>query len=104
LDGIIFLTSGYYDQESWNYREFISRFRKEMQITPNYYHLLGYDVGKWMMMNYQAGDSRQEFKNSLESSDRYQGLMSDIHFNGKPRVNSELNIIKYNLGQFIKIK
>jgi ABC-type branched-subunit amino acid transport system substrate-binding protein len=104
LDGLIFISPGYFDPESWNYRTFLSRFRQQMQTTPDKYHLLGYDIGKWMLTYYRPGMSRQEFRDVLAASGKYEGILENIKFGLKPRVNSELNIIRFYLGQFLKVK
>ncbi|GAB4370160.1 MAG: hypothetical protein Kow0042_12290 [Calditrichia bacterium] len=104
LDGLIYVTAGYYDPKSWNYIEFMNRFRQQMHTTPQFYHLLGYDIGKWMFSHYTPGMSRIEFRNKLANTDRYTGIVENIHFGKKERVNSELNIIRFYLGQFLKLK
>jgi ABC-type branched-subunit amino acid transport system substrate-binding protein len=104
LNGLIFITAGYLDKESWNYREFTTRFRTVMHQTPDRYHLLGYDIAKWMMTNYQPGMDRQAFRDKLESAGTYRGILEDIVFKQKPRVNSSLNVIKFQMGQLIKLK
>ncbi len=104
LDGLIYVTAGYFDPASWNYKEFMTRFRLRMHTTPEIYHLLGYDIASWLMKNYQPGMNRQDFRDALENSDLYTGMVENIRFARKPRVNSELNIIKFSLGQLIKVK
>ena len=104
LNGLIFITAGYLDRESWNFREFTSRFREVMHETPNRFDLLGYDVAKWLMENYQAGMDRQAFRDKLEEAPAYHGVLENIVFQKKPRVNSWLNVVKFQLGQFIKLK
>ncbi len=104
LDGLIYVTAGYFDPDSWNYKEFMTRFRLRMHTTPEIYHLLGYDIASWLMKNYRAGMSRQDFRDALEKSDLYTGIVENIRFARKSRVNSELNIIKFSLGQLIKVK
>lgn len=104
LDGLVYISAGYFDPESWNYRTFLSRFRQEMQESPNKYHLLGYDIGKWMITHYRPGMSRKEYRDVLAASGFYEGILENIKFGLKPRVNSELNIIRFYLGQFLKVK
>jgi ABC-type branched-subunit amino acid transport system substrate-binding protein/outer membrane protein assembly factor BamD (BamD/ComL family) len=104
LDGLIFITSGYFDPQSMNYREFQSRFRQKMQVTPTFYHFLGYDIGKWLMMNYQPGMVRESFTEKLENGDPYKGIITNINFGEKPRVNDQLNLVRYYLGQYLKLK
>ncbi len=104
LDGLIYVTAGYYDPQAWEYKAFLSRFRQQMHETPDMYHLLGYDIGKWMLGHYRPGISRQEFRDDLEKGDLYKGILENIKFGSKPRVNSQLNIIKFYLGQILKVK
>ncbi len=104
LDGLIFITAGYYDPGSWNYKTFLSRFRQRMRETPEIYHLLGYDIGKWMISQYQPGVNRRDFRDQLMQGPLYQGILENIKFGLKPRVNSELNIIKFYRGQLLKVK
>jgi hypothetical protein len=104
LDGLIYMTAGYFDPESWNYKTFISRFRQQMQETPDLYHLLGYDIGKWMISLYEPEISRGAYRDKLAISGLYQGMLENIQFGIKPRVNSQLNIIKFYRGQILKVK
>ncbi len=104
LDGLIYVTAGYYDPDSWNYKAFKSRFRQQMQKTPGMYHLLGYDVGKWMLSHYQKDISRRSFRDNLENSEEYEGVLENIKFGRKLRVNSQLNIVRFKLGQIMKIE
>ncbi len=104
LDGLIYISAGYFDPESWNYKTFLSRFRQQMQETPQIYHLLGYDIGKWMISHYRPGISRGEYRDGLADGDIYQGILENIKFGIKPRVNSQLNIIKFYRGQILKLQ
>jgi ABC-type branched-subunit amino acid transport system substrate-binding protein len=104
LDGLIYITAGYFETESWNYKAFQSRFRQVMQETPEVYHLLGYDIGKWMISHFRSGISRRDFRDALAGGELYQGFLENIHFGIKPRVNSELNVIRFYRGQLLKVK
>ncbi|UCF64683.1 MAG: ABC transporter substrate-binding protein [bacterium] len=104
LDGLIYISAGYVDQESWNFKAFQSRFRQQMQETAEKYHLLGYDIGKWMISHYQPGISRGAFRDRLSNSELYQGILENIKFGINPRVNSQLNIIKFYRGQILKVQ
>ena len=104
LDGLIYISAGYIDPESWNLKAFQSRFRQQMQETAEIYHLLGYDIGKWMISHYQPGISRGAFRDRLANTDLYQGVLENLQFSIKPRVNSQLNIIKFYRGQILKVQ
>lgn len=104
LDGLIYITAGYFDPQSWNYTAFVSRFRQQMQESPEVYHLLGYDLGKWMITQYEPGINRGVYRDKLIKGELYQGMLENIDFGIKPRVNSQLNIIKFYRGQILKMK
>jgi outer membrane protein assembly factor BamD (BamD/ComL family)/ABC-type branched-subunit amino acid transport system substrate-binding protein len=104
IDGIIYVSPGYFESNSWNYKAFLSRFRQHMKETPGKYHLLGYDLGKWMMNQYQMGVNRMEYRDRLENAPLYEGILENIKFGYKPRVNSKLNIIRYYMGQVLRVK
>ena len=104
LDGLIYISAGYFDPESWNYKAFMSRFRQKMQDSPGVYHLLGYDIGKWMISQYQPGITRGSFRDRLATTQVYEGILENINFGIKPRVNSQLNIIQFYRGQILKLK
>ena len=57
-----------------------------------------------MISHYRPGISRGEYRDGLADGDSYQGILENIKFGIKPRVNSQLNIIKFYRGQILKIK
>lgn len=104
INGIIYVTAGYLDKDSWNYREFTNRFRQKMQTTPGFYQLLGYDIGKWLISHFHQGITRQKLRDTLAGSRLYQGILENIQFGPKKQVNSQLNIVKFYSGQILKMK
>ncbi len=103
IEGLIYITAGYYDPNSTDYRLFMNRFRSEMNTTPEKFHLLGYDIMRWILSNYQPGISPQKLKSNLENTNAYKGIIENIQFTSTPRVNSKLTLLKLNLGQLIKL-
>ncbi|MGH1363186.1 MAG: ABC transporter substrate-binding protein [Calditrichia bacterium] len=103
LEGLTYITAGYYDPNSWNYKGFMNRFRESMKTTPDLFHLLGYDIMKWIITNYRKGMTRDQLRDNLERSGLYQGILESIQFTTTPRVNSNLTLLKLNLGQIIKL-
>ncbi|MFQ5584361.1 MAG: ABC transporter substrate-binding protein, partial [Calditrichia bacterium] len=104
VEGLVYVTASYFDPESWNYKEFMNRFRMQMNETPLFYHLLGYDMMKWILQNYKPGMSPEELKSKLENSELYNGIVENIKFSNKPRVNDQLKVIKFSFGHFIQLK
>lgn len=103
LEGLIYITAGYYDPNSWEYREFLNRFRNDMRATPELFHLLGYDIMRWLLANFQPGMSQETFQNQLQNTTQYQGMLENIDFSNSPRINGKLNVLKLKLGQIIKL-
>ena len=103
LEGLTFISAGYYDTESTNYRLFTNQFRSTMQTTPERFHLLGYDIMKWLLANYRPGLDRDAYRDRLEKTNGYQGIMQSIQFGQKPRVNNKLSVLKLNYGQIIPL-
>lgn len=103
IDGLIYITSKYYDKNSWNYKEFMNRYRQQMHETPELFQLLGYDIMKWILQNYKSGMTPDELKEKLESTNLYQGILKNIEFKDKQRVNTRLKVIKFSLGQLVTL-
>lgn len=103
VDGLVYVTSRYYDKNSWNYKEFMSRYRLQMHDTPELYQLLGYDMMKWILQNYRSGMTPDELRDNLEKAQLYQGVVENIQFSDKPRVNDSLKVMKFSLGQLVRL-
>ena len=48
LNGLIFITDGYLNEESWDYRQFRNNFRKTLKRTPGKFELIGYDSSNFI--------------------------------------------------------
>lgn len=103
IDGLVYITSKYYDKNSWNYKEFMNRYRQQMHETPEIFQLLGYDIMKWILQNYKSGMTPDELKEQLENAKLYQGILKNIEFDDKQRVNTRLKVIKFSLGQLVTL-
>ena len=103
IDGLVYVTSRYYDKNSWNYKEFMNRYRLQMHDTPELFHLLGYDMMKWILQNYRSGMTPDELREKLEKAQLYQGILENIQFSDKPRVNDRLKVMKFSLGQLVRL-
>ncbi len=104
LGRLYFITTGFIDPQSWNFREFASRFRTAMKVTPGAYHMLGYDLMKWVLSNYRPGDTPQLLRDRLEKTALYRGILENIQFSVKPRVNNRLTVVKFELGQLLEVE
>jgi ABC-type branched-subunit amino acid transport system substrate-binding protein len=103
VDGLVYVTSRFYDKNSWNYKEFMNRYRLQMHDTPELFQLLGYDMMKWLLQGYKSGMTPDELREALEKSQLYQGIVENIQFSDKPRVNDSLKVMKFSLGQLVRL-
>jgi len=104
LPDLVFISAAYYDPQSWEYRQFVTRFRSRMKTTPELFHMLGYDLMTWMLEKYRPAITRQEFASRLTNPGKYQGIVENIEFREKPRINSHLFVLRFKLGQLLKVK
>jgi len=105
INGIIFGTDGYLNEESWDYREFRNEFRTKYKKTPTLYSVIGYDSFKFVLQAYDPNNlnmSRNQFLRNLKKLNTYNGIYRTIDLT-KKRVNQTLKLLKYNYGQIIPL-
>ena len=104
LPDLVFISAAYYDPRSWEYRRFVTRFRARMKTTPELFHMLGYDLMSWLLEKYRPNMNREEFTSRLNHSGKFQGIVESIEFREKPRINSHLFVLRFKLGQLLKVE
>jgi ABC-type branched-subunit amino acid transport system substrate-binding protein len=105
VNGIIFGTDGYLNEESWDYRQFRNEYRTKYKKTPNLYSVIGYDSFKYILQAYNPTNqnmSRNQFTRNLKKLNTYNGIYRTIDLT-KKRVNQTLQLLKYNYGQIIPL-
>ncbi len=105
INGIIFGTDGYLNEESWDYRQFRNEFRTKYKKTPTLYSVIGYDSFKYILQAYNPTNqnmSRNQFLRNLKKLNTYNGIYRTIDLT-KKRVNQTLQLLKYNYGQIIPL-
>ena len=100
----LFCTGYYLDEDSWDFKNFKNRFRKGMKATPGFYEVLGYDFGKYIFDAANDSQNRTDFLSIIANKGPYRGLSVGIQFGDKPRVNAQVKIIKFKLGQFLNVE
>ncbi len=104
LPNLYFTTAAYYDPQDSDFRLFINRYRSRMKETPGFFHLLGYDIMSWLLRSIKPGSQAQTLKRNLERAPRYQGILENIQFTQKPRVNSQLHILNFQHGMLMRVQ
>ena len=105
VNGIIFSSDGYLNEESWDYRQFRNEFRTKYKKTPTLYAIIGYDSFKYILQAYDSTTpdmNRNQFLLNLNKLNTYNGIYRKIDLN-KERVNQSVQLLKYNYGQIIPL-
>ncbi len=105
INGIVFVTTGYLDEENWDYRQFRNKFRTTKQKSPTIYSLIGYDTMKYMLMplqNLSTAPSRETYINNLKQIQTYNGIYRSLEMDDQ-NCNVKLQLIRYDYGQMIPL-
>jgi ABC-type branched-subunit amino acid transport system substrate-binding protein/TolA-binding protein len=105
INGIVFGTDGYLNEESWDYRQFRNEFRTKYKKSPTMYSVIGYDSFKYVLQAYDPVNqnlSRTQFLKNLKKLNTYNGIYRTIELSRK-RFNQTLQLLKYNYGQIIPL-
>ncbi len=105
INGIIFGTDGYLNEENRDYRRFRNEFRNMFKKSPSIYSILGYDSFKYAIQAFDPQTknmSRNQYFQNLKSLNKYIGIYRVIDLN-KKRYNRGFQLLKYNYGQIIPL-
>lgn len=106
LNGLIFITDGYLNEESWDYRQFRNNFRKTLKRTPGKFELIGYDSFNFILSAFSKSSiavGRDGFANALKRAPVYHGIFRSFKV-GEKRYNNSTRILKYMYGQIMPLK
>ena len=105
INGLIFLSDGYLNEESWDYRQFRNRFRMELNKTPERFEFLGFDSFNFILSvidNKSLELSRRDILRSIQNRALYKGIYGN-YLVGKKRYNNAVRLLKYVYGQIIPL-
>ncbi len=105
LNGLIFITDGFLDEENWDYRNFRNKYRVALNSTPTTYNMVGYDCLRFMLKPLEKGNmilSRSDYTNKLKQVGRFEGLYRTIELDDQNR-NSYMQLLRFNYGQIIPL-
>lgn len=104
VNGIIFVSDGYLNEEGWDFRQFRNNYRNTYQKTPEKFELIGYDSFKFLSQVFNGGEvSRANFLEKIVQLNPYQGVYRSFDID-RSRTNKSVKILKYIYGQIIPIK
>jgi len=105
INGIIFGSDGYLNEENWDYRRFRNDFRTTFKKSPTVYTVIGYDSFKYILQAYDpetTNISRNQFVENLLKLNQYNGIYRTFNLNNL-RINQYIQLLKYNFGQVIPL-
>ena len=105
INGIVFISNGYLDEENWDFRKFRNNFRTALKKTPTIYNVLGYDTFNFMLTPLKEMStipSRESYTMKLKTIRKYQGLYRSLEMDEKNR-NMKLQLLKFDYGQILPL-
>lgn len=103
VDGAIFVSDYFPDENDQAFRNFRSEFRVKLKKTPERWEVFGYDAFNLLNEAISKGaKTGHEINRRLNTISGYQGMKGDISFKGYQRVNHEVNFLQFVNGRIIK--
>ena len=105
VNGIVFVTDGYLNEENWDFRQFRNNYRNTFKKTPEKYELIAYDCFKFLEGAFDGSNAvnRQNFLEKVVRLKPFQGIYRSF-FIDNSRTNKSARILKYIYGQIIPVK
>ncbi len=104
INGIVFVSDGYLNEEGWDFRQFRNNYRNAFHATPEKLELISYDSFKFLSKALSMSKiSRSNFLEKVVQLNPYQGIYRSFDID-RSRTNKSVKILKYIYGQIIPIK
>ncbi|APF17504.1 hypothetical protein Calab_1988 [Caldithrix abyssi DSM 13497] len=105
VNGLLFISDRFLNDESWDYRNFINKFRTSFHRTPEEFEFLGYDNFSFVLNAIAVSEdrpARDNFLNMLTGAPDFEGILRRFHV-GEKRYNNAVRILKYVYGQLLPL-
>ncbi|NOX88174.1 MAG: ABC transporter substrate-binding protein [Calditrichaeota bacterium] len=105
INGLIFISDNFLNQENWDYRQFVNKFRQTFHRTPEKYELLGYDNFNFILHAISSDSkkpTRENFLELMKEAPKYEGILRRFNV-GEKRYNNATRILKYVYGQLLPL-
>lgn len=103
INGAIFISDYFPDENSRDYRTFRTEFRLKAKKTPERWEVYGFDAFNLIVKALQDGaTSGAEISQNLSQLSGFNGKKGMITFRGNHRVNKEVNILQFINGSIVK--
>ncbi len=105
LNGLLFVTDRFLNKESWDYRNFVNKFRTSFKRTPGNYEALGYDNLNFILNAITVNEqnpTRSNFLQLIKNAPDFEGILRRFRV-GEKRYNNATRILKYVYGQLLPL-
>jgi len=105
VNGLIFVTDGYINEEGWDYRQFVNNYRNTFKKTPGKFELIAYDCFMFISGAISKGSTlnRSNFLQKIVQLKPYQGVYRKFDIDGS-HSNQSARILKYIYSQILPVK
>jgi branched-chain amino acid transport system substrate-binding protein len=104
LNGIVFITDSYIDENEPRYKSFEDIFIREMKKHSSRYSIIGYDACRLLLDKVAGGNiTRDAIVHSLQSGKQFQGIHRQISFT-ENRINDQVYILRFINGGIEKLE
>jgi len=102
INGLVFVTDVYLNEESRDYIEFRNQFRTAYQKTPGQYELVGYDAFRFVLRAFatRADLNRTNISSIITTAPEFHGIGKNFNI-GEKRYNDSARLLKYQNGVLI---
>ena len=105
VNGVVFTTDVYADENALPYLRFTNAYRRRFKTSPSKFSLLGYDTMTFLLSAVGNGAySRKALLQKLGTTHRFEGIHGTFLFDNGKRVNSGLVLLRYQNGRFVKLQ
>jgi ABC-type branched-subunit amino acid transport system substrate-binding protein len=105
INGLIFISDGYLNEENWDYKKFKNDYRTQTKKTPTIYNMVGRDCCGYMLRaldETQNPLTRAGYLQNLRHQDQFDGIYRSIKIK-EEQYNLQLRLLKYVYGQIIPL-
>ncbi len=103
VNGTIFVSDYFADEERSEYRDFRNAFRIAMRRTPEKWETFGYDALSVLLQAINDGaKTGAQINQKVATISNFGGVKGEISFKGNNRVNREVNFLQFLNGNIIR--
>jgi ABC-type branched-subunit amino acid transport system substrate-binding protein len=105
VQGAVFSTDYFLDENSDTFQRFRDRFRAKMGVSPGKLEIAGFDSMNFLLSGIKlSNQTRRDLLDKLKSISTFQGLAASYQFGEDTRMNTNLTMLKYQNSTIRKLE